>query len=230
MPVAESAVMKAVLALTFAAAATGCMIGDTTGSGPGPGSNSGSPDAGADPTPPDAPVAGATCAVERQLGTATVATPVAEQHNQSGSMGTRHYFRLYGDLPGGTAASADVLLLETWDGKGPFVGGAVKPGTYTISGADTSIATCGVCLYVMGDVDAAGVAKQVYLAQSGTVTIEAVGTTFTASVSGVGLAHWDMTAQAAATDSCTADLGAATMSAPVTIVSGGGGGGGGGGG
>jgi len=220
---------RALVALSLATLA-GCTVGNTM---PGPGSNGGGPDAGTQQGTPDAPPA-AACTIPTDLGSpGTLAGAVAEQHNQPGSMGALKYYRLYAPLPGGTADATDVLMLELWDGAGPFTGGTVQAGTYPIAGADTAISTCGLCMYVLGDVDATGTPKQVYLAQSGTVNVTSVGgdgATFSATISGIGAADWDMTTQAVSTDGCATTLTQADMSGTVTVVSGGGGGTGGGGG
>jgi hypothetical protein len=233
-PLLKAGFMKAVLLAVALGSAglAGCVIGDASAPPPGGGSNPGNPDAGgSNPGTPDAPPAAAACTVNKDLGTlGTLAAATAQQLNVAGSQGALHDYKLFAGVPG---APNDYVMVYLVDNKGPFVGKAVTAGTYTISGADTNLETCGVCVIALGDVDpTTKLAKEVYLAQSGSVTIDSVGAAgaqLSASVTGAALSHWDLTAKAVATDTCTTSLGTASMAGTVVAVSGGGGGGGGGG-
>lgn len=214
-------------ALLGSAGLAGCMIGDVNAPPPGGGSNPGAPDAGPSSNNPDAPPASATCTLDASLGTlGTMANATAQMYNVPGSQGKQHFYRAYAMVPGTTPADyVEVILV---DGKGPFANGLVAPGTYPIAGADTNIGTCGVCVLAMGDVDAtSGLAKQVYMAQSGSVTVTTVGaagTTLAVSVSGLGLAQYDLTA-AATSGTCASQLGSADLAGSEVAMSGNGTGG-----
>lgn len=227
--------MKAVPLLAFLAsgALAGCMIGDVNAPGPGSGSNpnpgspDGSPSGG---NTPDAAPAQATCDVGMDLGSlGTLATPTAVQGNVAGSQGALHWYKIDAAIPGTTSSYVSLYLV---DGQGAFQGGKVAPGTYTIGTADANIATCGACALVLGNVDpTTKLADQVYLAQSGTITVTSVGTgggTLSASFSNAALSHVDMTSQAVAADGCKTNVSTASMSGTVVVQGGNGMGGGGG--
>lgn len=221
--------MKSALALALLGSAglAGCMIGDVNAPPPGGGSNPGAPDAQPSGNNPDAPPSAATCTVDPSLGTlGTMANATAQMYNVPGSQGKQHFYRAYAMVPGTTPADyVEVILV---DGKGPFANGAVAPGTYSIAGADTNIGTCGVCVLAMGDVDATSkLAQQVYMAQSGSVTVNTVGaagTQLSVSITGISLAQYDLTA-GAATGTCATQVGAADLAGSEIQMSGSGSGG-----
>jgi hypothetical protein len=86
----------------------------------------------------------------------------------------------------------DVLDVELWDGYGAFTGGPARPGTFSLSGPETVPATCGICVYLLADIDPnTGVAAQVYVGQSGTVTVTSVDGTLAGSLAGIMLERVD---------------------------------------
>ena len=119
-----------------------------------------------------------------------------------------------------TQAKPDVVYIELWDGYGPFANTTAKPGTYTISGAETDWDTCGVCVLTLADVDANGNATKYLMATAGTVTVTSVGTatgqttqaTLTnASFTEITLVNQDY--QAVAGSTCTSPISHAAISA-----------------
>jgi hypothetical protein len=69
----------------------------------------------------------------------------------------------------------DFLIVELWDGYGPFAGGAARTGTFQITGEDTDYDTCGVCVRLLANFVNDAAAKEL-LATSGTVTVTSVAT------------------------------------------------------
>jgi hypothetical protein len=64
----------------------------------------------------------------------------------------------------------DDLFLAFTAGKGAFANG-IKPGTYPITGDDTSFNTCGLCTTVLAHIDAQTGPAKFFFADSGTVTL-----------------------------------------------------------
>jgi hypothetical protein len=136
----------------------------------------GSPDAGADQPGQPGPDAGgdvAACSVHpggydlNATGVDAVLYPAGENVPTILELGALFRF----DDP---ALRPLVVYLDLVDGRTVFADGFTA-GTFTIAGAETDLRTCGVCLLLYGDVDeATGEAKQVFLAQAGTVTIDEV--------------------------------------------------------
>jgi hypothetical protein len=90
------------------------------------------------------------------------------------------------------AATNDVLVVELWDGYGPFAGGAVAPGTYTLGAADADYDTCGVCILLAADVTPGTTqAVRTLIATGGTITLTSTSTTLAGSLSGVALTELD---------------------------------------
>jgi hypothetical protein len=203
----------------FALALVGC-------AGPAP------KDTGGDDTPViDAPpqmidATTSTCALPDDTAATGALTALKSQRcNVPGTMGAQKWYRLSASLPG---SAMDIIQLELWDGRGPFTGGTVQPGTYTIAATDT-LATCGVCLRAVGD-KGAGTAKT-YFATGGSVEVTAVGgagATLSATITNAVFAEVDAAGNKV-NAGCAANVASSSMSGTVVDVGGGGGGGGGGG-
>ncbi|HUS30203.1 MAG TPA: hypothetical protein VMZ53_16965 [Kofleriaceae bacterium] len=137
-----------------------------------------SPDAGMQQQQPDAApvVMDNACGVAQNQGDLGNLTGFAGTQLQDGS--TTQRIRWVGSETAATAnqASPDVLYVELWDGFGAFTGGAARTGTFTISGNETDLDTCGVCVMMLANVTNNTPAKTL-VATSGTVTITSVGTT-----------------------------------------------------
>jgi hypothetical protein len=102
----------------------------------------------------------------------------------------------------GTAASGtkpDIIQLELWDGLGAFSGGDAAPGTYPIEGDETTVVTCGICIYIWADatvVDGVVVdSEKDYIATGGSITIDSVDGNFTGSLSGLTFTEIDQTSE-----------------------------------
>ncbi|HEU5058133.1 MAG TPA: hypothetical protein VFU21_16490 [Kofleriaceae bacterium] len=205
---------RAVLLLLLAAATTAAGCSGDSGDGGGGGPDAGDP--GAD--------ASASCLAPPAIG-ALGALDGAEavRSNQSGSMGARKVWRVGAFVD----ESGDQILVELWDEFGAFDGGTVTTGTFEIAGAETAVDSCGVCVYLYGDV-AGGLPQQSYLAQSGTVVIEQLLPEMVGSVGGLTFQELDGEDNLVE-GGCTSSLESASFTAPVECYDGGGGGGGGGG-
>ena len=154
-----------------------------------------------------------------------VAALKSQRCNVPQSMGTKHWYRLSATLP------EQIVQLELWDNRGPFEGGSVKPGSYTIAGKDLDPATCGVCLRAM--VDKGLPTQREYFASGGTVEVTAVSpdadAPFVASITNATFAEIDAN-KVLVPDGCTGDVMHAKIAGTMMIMGGTGGGGGGGGG
>lgn len=116
-----------------------------------------------------------------------------------------------GALQGGP--SSDTLDIQLIEGMGAFSGGPPAPGTFSLTGAEAQLGTCGVCVVIES-----GTPREDYAAQSGTLVIEQVDTTFKASLSNVELAHvtFDpMTSMSTIVDSCQTSITAASWDTPI---------------
>ncbi|MEM9488689.1 MAG: hypothetical protein AAGC55_06065 [Myxococcota bacterium] len=109
------------------------------------------------------------CATPAQL----TATPVLSEgaYSDDTALGGDLYVGAYMAMD--DSATPDILAVELWQGYGVFAE-ALQTGTFEITGAETSLAECGACVYMLGDFDPAGGARQFFMAQSGTITIESV--------------------------------------------------------
>lgn len=68
----------------------------------------------------------------------------------------------------------DNLLLRLNAGSGAFAGGALKTGEFSITGADASFGTCGLCVSLIADIVANQGPTKFYFATSGTVKLTTV--------------------------------------------------------
>src|SRR5262245_32503180 len=107
--------------LVILLASTACTVG--TNSPGGGGDDNGGGDDGT--TQPDAPTSSANCALPMTMPDAgDLAALKSQQCNVPGTMGAQKWYRLSATITGTT----DVVQLELWDNRGPFAGGAVRPG------------------------------------------------------------------------------------------------------
>lgn len=149
----------------------------------------GTPDAGAGG--PDAGDAPPTCAVPDGLGD-VMAMAAAAQFPQEDTMpmGPK-LIQIEGQLNDDPAP--DVLIIQLWDNYGPFVGGPVAPiDSYAITGMDTDWTRCGACVAIAADMSPMGQPAQLYVAESGTITITNVTGNVTGNISSVSLRHVDI--------------------------------------
>lgn len=178
---------------------------------------------GAEEPPPDEP---STCSLSDRMDDAgDLSALKANSCNVPMSMGQRKWYRLSAKVPG----TDDVVQLELWDNLGAFKGGTVHGGTFTIAGADASLATCGVCVRALGSKGTAE--QQEYFATSGTVEVMSVGgngTEFNAVITDATFEQVDTTDKKVLSSGCASSLSRVHVSGTVVAMGGGGGGGGGG--
>jgi hypothetical protein len=74
------------------------------------------------------------------------------------------------------SATPDHLYVELWDKYGAFTGGAARTGTFTLTGDDLDLDTCGICVMMLANVSNNTPSKMM-IATSGSVTVTSVGTT-----------------------------------------------------
>jgi hypothetical protein len=113
-------------------------------------------------------------ATQGDLGTLVAAAELREQgDNDNGE----YIYSLAATTPASAAAmdpQPDAIYVELWDNYGGFGDAPAAPGTYPIAGDELSYQTCGVCVFVLADVNDDGQANRILMAVSGTVTVLAV--------------------------------------------------------
>lgn len=178
-------------------------------------------------TPPDDP-SGGTCSLQSDMNdVGDLSALKANSCNVPMSMGQRKWYRLSATVPG----TDDVVQLELWDNLGAFKGGVVRAGTFTISGDDAKLGTCGVCVRALGGKGTAE--QQEYFATSGTVEVMSVGgngTEFNAVITNATFEQVDATDKNVMSGGCASSLARIHVTGTVVAMGGGGGGGGSGGG
>ncbi len=202
----------------------GCVVGSQDPAGPGPDPSDPDP-TDPDPTDPDPTE---TCPMATAIAdTGDLTALKAQQCNVPGTQGAQKFYRMSATLPG---ATTEIVQLELYDGKGPFAGKAVAAGTYQITGADASYATCGVCVRAIGGKGTAD--EKTYFATGGTVVVTSVGTgggAASATITNATFGEVDPTTNAAVSGGCASTLARSKIDGTMIVTGGGGGGGGGGG-
>ena len=130
------------------------------------------PQPDAAPTNPDN-----ACGVATTLGDLGTLTTGSFAGSQLQSGSTTQRIDYVGAPTQATAAQAtpDFVYIELWDNYGVFAGGAAKTGTFTISGVETDLDTCGLCVMILANVSN-NTATKTMLATSGSVTLTSIGT------------------------------------------------------
>ena len=149
------------------------------------------PDAASAPNLPDAAGGGGGLTPDANLGTAQCrGTPMitglplqqAFREAQPEAPAGWYVHALSSRLDG--TQTYDSFQIELWDGYGVYQGVQAHAGSFTISGEETAAMTCGVCLFLRADFDPnTGEFAQIYLAQSGQVTVTSVTGTVAGSIS-----------------------------------------------
>lgn len=127
---------------------------------------------------PDAAPPAATensCGVALNQGDFGSITGYAGAQLQDGS--TTQRIRWVGSATPSTIQSAtpDHLYVELWDGYGAFNGTTAHTGTFTLSGDDLDLDTCGICVMMLANVSNNTPSKMM-IATSASVTVTSVGT------------------------------------------------------
>lgn len=142
------------------------------------------PDAEPQPDPPDATtvVPDNDCGVPESQGDLGTLVANGDARSQGGT--TDFVFTLASYTPASAdTPSPDAVYVELWDNYGVFAGRHATPGTYEITGEETSYATCGVCVFTLADLDGSGTASRILEATSGSITIYSVAPAMDAPLS-----------------------------------------------
>ena len=113
----------------------------------------------------------------------------------------------------GVGPTADTLDIQLIQGNGVFAGGAPGAGTYALTGAEAQLSTCGACVVIE-----AGMPREYFAAQSGTLVIDDASTSFKASLANVTLAHVTIDPQTSVStivDTCTTTITSASWDTPI---------------
>ncbi|MBV8758383.1 MAG: hypothetical protein JO257_13945 [Deltaproteobacteria bacterium] len=156
--------------------------------------------------PPDIPACTSTPPAPGALS-AFDSTKAVRNHDQAGKQTVAFLGALQ---PGPTADTLDIQLIE---GMGAFASGPPVPGTYALTGVETQLATCGVCVVLEG-----GMPRGYYVARDGMLTVDAVDTHFQASLSNVDFVHVDVDANTSVStiiDTCTFSIASASWDTPI---------------
>ncbi len=153
----------------------------------------------------DAPLP-ATCTAASELGDlgARDGTPMA-----TGAVGSRVVS--VSMTVASDAAARDALFVQLKGGRGAFASGDPVPGTYPITGADASYATCGTCVTLIGDIVAGQGPTQFYFATGGTVTITSAAGRLTGSATNVTLQELDLNTSQLVAGGCTSHVAAVSF-------------------
>lgn len=159
---------------------------------------------------PDAGVVERNCATPEDHGNlgALGGAATVEPQETAGNV-----IRLNADID--PVSPRDVLSIQLWDGVGPFAGGAVAPGVYTLGGAEGHFSTCGACVTIVADIVPMVGPTEIYIAQSGTLTIDSVSPTVSGSLADVVLQTFDLNTGAPIPGGCTTSIAQAAVSAAV---------------
>ena len=88
------------------------------------------------------------------------------------------------------ATAPDVLHLELYGGQGVFKGGEIRTGTFSLSGVESRYDSCGACLLLLVDRDPGSFRPSAYfIAESGTLVLDAVADRVTGHLDDVTLRH-----------------------------------------
>src|SRR5690606_20868818 len=119
----------------------------------------------------------------------------------------------------GGVGDMDLVELDLWDGYGVFTtteDRRVLPGTYTIEGDEAVVATCGICFFLLGDVDqGAGTTQGIYIATAGTLVLESIDGDVTGSAESITVTQVDPVTGEHLSGGCTATFPSIAFSAPI---------------
>ena len=125
------------------------------------------------------------------------------------------------------SATPDAIELRLFAGYGAFTGGAIRTGTFELTGAELDLLECGICAGVITDTTPEAYADD-YLPTGGTLVLTAIGTaagqTLTGRLSNLTFQRMIIAEDGSTTPdgSCTTTLTAATFSATLMMDPGGG--------
>jgi hypothetical protein len=143
---------------------------------------------------------------DEELGCATLATysvfSAAEAETDLDDDGDK-YYEYMAEL---SAAPLNQVEVSLWQGSGAFTNVPVAPGTYVISGEETSYEDCGVCIVLFGDVDSTDDARQMLMAQSGTIQVDSITGTMSGTLTDVVFKEVDPDTEVVKPDGCETTL------------------------
>jgi hypothetical protein len=154
------------------------------------------------------------CTASQSYGTVTPLNPSYSYD------ATNDVYVYFADL--NTDALPDDVGLQLYNGYGVFTNG-VAPGTYHLTGAETSLASCGLCVFVLTDVDpSGGSGVDAYFATGGTVNITSVTPTLKATLTGLTFTHVNIDQTTGATtpvgDGCDTKITAMTIQQDLPVA------------
>ena len=124
-------------------------------------------------------------------------------------------------------AMPDAIELRLFAGYGAFTGGAIRTGTFELTGAELDLNECGICAGVITDTTQDGYADD-YLPTGGTLELTAIGTAagqmLTGRLSNLSFRHVTVADDGSAPpadDTCATTLAAASFSAMLMMDPGG---------
>ncbi|MBZ0231549.1 MAG: hypothetical protein K8M05_04305, partial [Deltaproteobacteria bacterium] len=126
------------------------------------------------------------------------------------------------------SGTPDLIELRLYAGYGAFAGGAIRTGTFQLTGAELDLLECGICAGVLTDATADAYAHD-YLPTGGTLELTAIGTAAGQTLSGrlinLTLQHVLIAEDGSTTPApggCTTTLASASFSATLMMDPGGG--------
>lgn len=127
-----------------------------------------------------------------------------------------------------SSETPDAIQLRLYAGYGAFAGGAIRTGTFELTGAELDLLQCGICAGVVTDTMQESYADD-YLPTGGTLELTAVGTAagqmLTGRLSNLTFRHMIIAEDGSTTpadDTCSTTLAAASFSAMLMMEPGGG--------
>ncbi|HEY3446019.1 MAG TPA: hypothetical protein VGK67_06610 [Myxococcales bacterium] len=150
---------------------------------------------------------GLKCGVAQTLGTVT---PVTSYAKSGGATGAKY---VVGDFE--LNAQPDTVRLELYQqATGIFTGGIV-PGTFALSGAELQYKTCSLCVRVIDELG------KIYMPTGGTVTLAAVGTRLTGTLTNVAFQEVtiaaDFTSTPVTPGGCTSNIASMPFDAAINV-------------
>lgn len=120
-------------------------------------------------------------------------------------------------------ALPDGLAIQLSSGFGAFKTMRIGPGTFPLSGDESSMVSCGICMRIRSNIDSHDSAEAVYMPLSGSMTITSVSGNFTGTLTNVLFRQVDIDgANLMTTDSpshCKATIGSLAFDKAITVNS-----------
>lgn len=154
------------------------------------------------------PMTGRDCGVTAELGSlGQLASPSIKVMNET--IMTGKIVQLSASID-----SELSLRVQLWDGYGVFAGNAAHEGTFELVGAETSAATCGVCVYLSRHTSGQSSSYTTLIGVAGSVDVAALGATGTdtaALIDGITFAELDTDTSTLIADGCVSSIADASL-------------------